>query len=284
MIVRAYAKINLGLRVLDKRPDGYHNIETVFHQIDLYDQLEILPGEDFDLTSSSQNIPTDASNLCVRAAELMQRHIGTRRGVSIRLTKFIPVGAGLGGGSSDAAAVLLTLNTFWNVGMTQEALMGLAATLGSDVPFFLVGGTALGTSRGEVLEPFALKMPYWIVTVTPSLHVSTAWAYSNLRQKGHRERRNLRTLVEQGMSEPRVLRDFVENDFEASVMEAFPEIRRVKDTLLARGALFAQMSGSGSSVYALFGEEAIALHALAEFRNSATCSMTAPMFRPSRSA
>ncbi len=282
MNLRAYAKINIGLRIVAKRSDGFHNIETVFHQIDLYDELAFEQAKDITLTTSSSHIPRDSRNLCVRAAETLREHIRCDTGVAINLAKQIPVGAGLGGGSSDAAAVLIALNRLWNAGLQQKELASLAAKLGSDIPFFIQGGTALGTSRGDVLEYFDLKLPYWILTVTPSIHVSTAWAYSNVRPHESKKIDNLRSAVEKGVTEPAKMSDTVTNDFEDSVFQSFPEIERIKDRLEASGALFAQMSGSGSSVFGFFSDEEAARKAMKGFGSPSTTSLTQPGFRPNR--
>ncbi len=280
MNVRAYAKINIGLRVLEKRPDGYHNIETVFHQIDLYDELVFAPADVITLTTTSSEIPTDSNNLCVRAAETLQRYTRTKKGVAIALKKNIPVGAGLGGGSSDAASVLVVLNRLWKTGLVQEELSSLAATLGSDVPFFVRGGTAVGTSRGELLDYFRLEFPFVIVTVTPPIHISTAWAYSHVKPRATNPTESLRSIVERGLMNPSGMAAAISNDFEESVFEAHPQIRRMKDTLMSSGALFALMSGSGSSVFGLFRDIDSARTATGRFVPPATVSLTPPNFQP----
>jgi len=280
MNFRAYGKINIGLRILRKRPDGFHDIETIFHQIDLYDELSIVPSESVMLTSTSTDVPGDSTNLCVRAAQLFLQKTGLRQGIEIRLKKQIPVGAGFGGGSSDAASVLIALNKFWNVGMQPLELESIASQLGSDVPFFLRGGTAAGSSRGEVLEHFDLNMPFWILTATPSIHVSTAWAYSNVRLEDHTKDKPLRSLVQEGMANPVEMRLKIKNDFEELVFRTYPEIRRLKLQLESAGAVFAQLSGSGSSVFGLF-QDGVAAKTLGEGL-AATCktSLTAPDFKP----
>ncbi len=280
MNVRAYAKINIGLRILEKRPDGYHNIETVFHQIDLYDELALAPADAITLTTTSSEIPSDSNNLCVRAAETLQRYTRTTKGVTISLKKNIPVGAGLGGGSSDAASVLVLLNRLWKTGLVQEELSSLAATLGSDVPFFIRGGTAVGTSRGEVLDHFRLEFPFAIVTVTPPIHVSTAWAYAHVKPRTTRPTEDLRSIVEQGMLNPPAMAAGITNDFEESVFEAHPQIRRLKETLSSSGALVAQMSGSGSSVFGLFRDTDTARTVMEKFAPPITVSLTPPNFHP----
>jgi len=281
MILRAYAKINIGLRILRKRSDGYHDIETVFHQIDLWDELTFERAETVVLTTSSPEIPHDSSNLCVRAAQLFLEQAGHKDGVAIVLRKQIPVGAGLGGGSSDAASVLIALDKLWNSGLSHSDLQSLASQLGSDIPFFIQGGTAVGTSRGEVLEHFDLSIPYWIVTATPRVNVLTSWAYSNITVKEPAQSKPLRTLVQDCMANPGGIQTHIHNDFEELVFRTHPEIRQLKDSLTSAGAIFAQLSGSGSSVYGLFEIEAAARSATAKLATTCTTSITAPNFRPS---
>ena len=282
MNLRAYAKINIGLRILGKRSDGYHNLETIFHQIDLYDELELEPSQTVTLTTLSSTVPMDATNLCVRAAQAIRDRTGRADGIHIHLTKRIPVGAGLGGGSSDAAAVLVALDRLWQIGMTSTELESLGAALGSDVPFFVRGGSAVGTSRGESLEHFEPNIPYWILTVTPPVHVSTAWAYSNLKVNKRTADSPLRQFVEQNLSNPEKFRTGIANDFEDLVCRTFPEIRQIKDQLDAAGAVFNQLSGSGSSMYAFFKDKETAQTAAASYSSSYALSLTAPGFRPAQ--
>ena len=150
--LHAFAKINLGLLVLGKRTDGYHNIETIFTEIAWHDVVELIPSSGISMECTLPALPADASNLCIKAASLLRQWTNHDQGVHIRLVKNIPIGSGLGGGSSDAAAVLVGLNEFWELGLPTNELERLAATLGSDVPFFVRGGTALATGRGELLE------------------------------------------------------------------------------------------------------------------------------------
>ena len=180
MKLRAYAKINIGLNILGKRSDGYHDLETIFHEIDCFDEIEFEQHDKVAMTADSILVPIDESNLCLSAANLLQKEKHVRPGVMIHLKKNIPIGAGLGGGSSDAAAVLCGLNHFWKLKLSNNQLRTLAAQIGSDVPFFIDGGTAYATGRGEILESFSLVLPFWIAVVTPLIRISTAWAYNHL--------------------------------------------------------------------------------------------------------
>lgn len=281
MTLRAYAKINLGLQILGKRPDGYHDIETIFHQIDLYDEIDIVHNESgVHFTTDSPNVPADALNLCVRAATILHDLTGAQGGVEITLRKRIPIGAGLGGGSTDAATVLKGICKLWDLDISLQELHLLSSGLGSDVPFFLDGGTAYATGRGEKLEPLNLSMPYWIVVVTPPVHISTVWAYTNFVLNPHLRRENIKAVVTDGLREPRMLVNKLRNDFEPLVFQQYPEIMRVKELLAKGGADFALMSGSGSSVFGLFSNEPYAKEIIEQLAAHYTVSLTKPHFKP----
>lgn len=249
-MLRAYAKINLGLLVLEKRPDEYHTIETVFHRIDVYDELRFDSSPDLGISTTSNEIPSDAGNICYRAALLLRQHLKVPEGVEISLKKQIPVGAGLGGGSADAATVLRELPKFWNRIVPESDLRALALRLGSDVPYFMGSGSALARGRGELLDYFHIDIPFTILLCYPNIHLSTAWAYRNVRPR--KRTSDLKTLLREGMKAPHTLMNSLVNDFEPVVFEAYPVVNHVKETMLGGGAQFALMSGSGSSVFGLF--------------------------------
>ena len=279
----AYAKINLGLRVLERRPDGFHNIETIFHRIALSDRLTFEPADDIQVVSSDAAAPGDQTNLCYRAALLLRELTGSRSGVRITLEKQIPVGAGLGGGSSDAATVLKHLPRFWQTTVDPARMLGAALRLGSDVPFFLRNQSAHALGRGEILEYFPLTLPYTILLCSPAIPVSTAWAYSQItpRPAGKTEGKDLKGILMQGIAQPDVLRAELVNDFEPAVFAAHPEIAAVKKTILDAGALFALMSGSGSSFYGLFSDASSASRTAAGFQKQGyRVSLTPPGFHP----
>ncbi len=281
MNIRAYAKINIGLHVLGKRPDGYHNIETVFRLIDLYDELEFVQDDEgIAFSSNTPLLANDNTNLCIRAANLLRDLTGIHMGVEITLKKRIPLGAGLGGGSSDAAAVLKGLTKLWTLDISNEELQTISSTLGSDVPFFFTSQTAYATGRGERLTPFTVQMPYWILVVTPDIHVSTAWAYSNVRLQQSQNRADLQGLLETAIDKPAILRANLANDFEECVFTEFGEIAKLKEALLKEGAEVALMSGSGSSVFGFFSSEAKAKHLRSELSSRHFVSMTEPQFKP----
>ncbi len=280
-MARAYAKINLGLRVLEKRPDGYHNIETVFHRIDLYDELALSPSETINMVSSSPDTPGDESNICYKAARLLQEHVKSDAGVRIALTKKIPVGAGLGGGSSDAAMVLRQLPALWGCTVDEDVLSSIALQLGSDVPFFLGTMSALGRCRGEQLEYFDLAVPYAILLCNPNIHVATSWAYQHIRPHTTDERTSLREIVMEGMQKPDILTEHLHNDFEEQVFREYPEVSAVKELMLQRGSVFASMSGSGSSVYGFFASADAAMSVKMQLdAKGYRTFLTPPHFRP----
>lgn len=245
MEVRSYAKINWSLRVIGKRDDGFHDLETIFQTVSLHDTLTFRESERLEITCSDPSIPTDERNLVARAA----RALGVER-VAIHIEKRIPAGGGLGGGSSNAATTLVTLAKMFRIDTPLESL---ALELGSDVPFFLMGGTAYATGRGEVLRqlPDVGAMP--LLLVLPELHVSTAEAFASLT----------RFSRPAGMR-PFDFRDFV-NDFEEPVFARHPELRDYKQRLRDAGAVWAGMSGSGSTVAGAFRSERERDAAIARF-------------------
>lgn len=278
MKFRAYAKINIGLFIFGKRTDGYHDLETVFHEIDLYDELELEPHDELTMTADSILVPIDESNLCLRAAQLLQKEHNVRQGVSINLKKNIPIAAGLGGGSSDAASVLLGLNELWHLKLKKNKLEKLAAELGSDIPFFIDGGTAFATGRGEILKHFELNIPYWIVLVTPARFVSTTWAYNSIKNYRNGKGTGWQNVLTEHIQNPKKLVTAVQNDFEPSVFKAHPEILHTKEKLQNSGAVFSLMSGSGSSVFGFFKDVKRAQQVVKEFPPTYVVSITEPNF------
>jgi len=266
VIVRAHAKINLDLRVLGPRADGYHELRTVFQSIALHDVIECLPREGpLAIECDAAGVPLDGSNLVWRAADALWRALrrpGPARDVVIRLHKNIPLQAGLGGGSADAAAALLALSRLWNVPLRPAQLTDVAATLGADVPFFLSGGTALGLGRGDEVYPLADLPRHWIVLLVPGFGVSTADAYNWYdserdlsRGGGAREAQHV-----PGPWPSRAAQMI--NDLEAPIARHHPEIDQMRTALRRAGALAAAMSGSGSAVFGLFQKHREALAAV----------------------
>lgn len=250
MISFPNGKINLGLHVLEKRTDGFHNIETVFYPIPWTDALEIIPssGKETEIKTSGLRVyGTRDKNLCLRAAQLLHN----LPPVSIHLHKTIPVGAGLGGGSSDAAHTLLLLNRICKLGLDSASLEKHAASLGSDCAFFIQNKPAFASGRGERIEPISLKLKsYFAVVVKPRVHIRTAVAYDGIRPL--KKRTGLKEIIGKPVEQ---WKDTLVNDFEQSIFELYPGIRNIKKKLYNNGAVYASMSGSGSSVYGLFREE-----------------------------
>jgi 4-diphosphocytidyl-2-C-methyl-D-erythritol kinase len=254
--VRAHAKINLDLRVLGRRPDGFHELRTVFQAISLHGTLECIPREGpFAIECSAAAVPLDSTNLIWRAADALWRALrrrGPARDMVVRLEKRIPLQAGLGGGSADAAAALVGLAHGWRVPMRPAQLTDIAAGLGADVPFFLTGGTALGLGRGDEIYPLADLPRHWIVLLLPGFGVSTGEAFGWY----HAERELARgPIVREPQHVPgpwpsRAAQMI--NDLEAPIARHHPEIDQMKAALRRSGALAAAMSGSGSAVFGLF--------------------------------
>ena len=281
MVRRAYAKINLGLRVLRKREDNFHDLETIFHRVNLYDDLGIEgSAASISITGEGLAVPQDEKNLCWKAVEVLRTEIGELRGAKIHLTKRIPIGAGLGGGSSDAAAVLTALPQIWNTPVDAATLARVGLSLGSDVPFFLHNRSAYAEGRGERLKFVSLSLPYWILVVTPDIHISTAWAFGRLSDRRPVNTR-LRKLYDGATCTVAAVSSLMENDFEGIVFPAYPEIAGIKQELMTRGAAYALLSGSGSSVFGLFNKEAETRRAEEHFQQHYSVSLTPPHFIPS---
>ena len=277
---RAFAKINLGLRVLDRRPDGFHELRTVFQTVSLADRVSVdwKPARrtHIELVCSELAL-AGADNLAWRAAEALLAETGARGRVSIRIDKRIPSGAGLGGGSSDAAATLCALARMVDPAPSAGALQRIAASLGSDIPFFLLGGRALGIGRGEEVYALPETSRQWFVLVTPAVHVSTVEAYRHLAASRaaltHARKGFILNVFCAGIRAPLGTgadesESAFTNDFEGVVFRKFPELRQVKKRLLRVGAKQALMSGSGSALFGVFEDRSAAQRAHAELRTS----------------
>jgi 4-diphosphocytidyl-2-C-methyl-D-erythritol kinase len=255
--VLAPAKVNLHLRVLRRRSDGYHDLDTLFQAIDLADEIAVeLRPEGIELDVQGADLGPAADNLAYRAAERLAACVGYEGGIAVRLTKRIPAGAGLGGGSSDAAAVLRCFSELLDIHRDDRRVREAAEQLGSDVPFFLSGSTlARGRGRGEILDPMSSLPTADLVLISPPVHVSTAKAYAALSES----RRGASAEAASSVPSPRSWDDVAAqavNDFQPIVGAAHPEIGTALDALEVGGARFALMSGSGSSVFGLFGSRA----------------------------
>lgn len=253
----SFAKINWTLHVLGKRKDGFHELFTVFQTVSLCDILHFAESETLELTCENVAIPTDGRNLIVKAARALREKTGARIGASIHLEKRIPSPGGLGGGSSNAVSALVGLMHLWGIALEDRLLNEIASELGSDMAFFLQGGTAIGTGRGEMIEHIDDRDATEMLIVTPDVNVSTRAAFRDL---------NAPTLTNADLDRilPVCRKDadsfdphhsVLTNDFERSVFSAYPEIERVKTSLIELGAQNAAMSGSGASVFAVFDKK-----------------------------
>lgn len=264
--VRAHAKINLDLRILGIRPDGYHELRTVFQSVSLHDVVscELRPGP-FTLECDVPGVPLDRSNLVWKAAQALWRSLrrtGEVEGAVVRIRKQIPMQAGLGGGSADAAAALVALARLWKVPVRPSQLTDVAGTIGADVPFFLSGGTALALGRGDEIYPLVDLSRHWVVLLTPRFGVSTVEAYG--WYDADRAAGTLAAPEPQFVPGPWPSRSAqMVNDLEPPVAQRHPEIVEIRALLTRAGAVAASMSGSGSSVFGLFQRRAAALKAVA---------------------
>ena len=250
MIVFPNAKINIGLNIVERRPDGYHNIETVFYPIPLCDALEIVPAQEGDATLTCYGNAIDCpveKNLVMKAYRLMQQQYQLPP-VDIFLYKHIPDGAGLGGGSSDAAFTLTTLNEMFELGLSREQLAAMAASLGADCPFFIYNTPMMATGIGDVLSPIDVDIKrFTLLLIKPDVSVPTKAAYAQVTP--HPALVPIPAILEQ---EPQLWLDTLVNDFEPSVFAQYPELAHIKQSLYDAGAIYAAMSGSGSSIFGIF--------------------------------
>lgn len=265
----AFAKINLFLRVLGKRTDGFHELCTAFQTVSLQDKITFEIADDLVLKSNDDLVPTDESNLIIKAGNLLLKKLKTKKGARIHLEKQIPFPGGLGGGSSNAAIALLGLSTIWGLDISFEELCEIGSQIGSDVPFFLYGGTALGKGRGTEISNVDDFEANHILILTPNIQISTAKAYEDL---------NVQDLTSSdSKSILKICRDETErvesghlnfiNDFEESVFKIEPRIKLIKEKLLDFGANVALLSGSGASVFAVFDNEEKQQVALSAFKS-----------------
>lgn len=257
MIVFPNCKINLGLHILRKRADGFHDLETVFYPISLQDALEVIQN-----SSSSPDIQFNASglkiessteeNICFKAYRLLKKDFPELPSVKMHLHKVIPSGAGLGGGSSDGAFTLTLLNKKFNLGLTEEQLIRYALQLGSDCPFFIKNKSCYATGRGEKLEEIELNLSrYKIVLIYPGIHINTGKAFSKITPS--EQRTSIKEIIKKPVKE---WKEVLKNDFEETVFAEYPEIKMIKEKIYQQGAVYASMSGSGSTVYGLIEKNA----------------------------
>lgn len=268
--LKAHAKINLSLDVLGKREDGYHTLKMIMQAIQLHDTItvhEIPTG--VEIMCEAPYVPNNSSNIAYKAAEAMLQKYGLRAGVRVEVSKRIPVAAGLAGGSTDAAAVLKGINTLFGLGIDPAELMQLGKTIGADVPYCIMGGTALAEGIGEELTPLAAPVNIPVVLVKPRIGVSTVWVYKNYKSEKVKERPDSQILVSALKSgDTRTMAANMKNVLESVTQEKYPVIATIKSELIRLGALGSMMSGSGPTVFGVFEDEEKAEYAFNKMRNS----------------
>jgi 4-diphosphocytidyl-2-C-methyl-D-erythritol kinase len=270
MVTFPNCKINLGLNITNKRGDGYHDIETAFYPVQAKDALEVV--EEKNIQPSMLNVQFSMSglkiegdqknNLCLKAYDLLKKDFPKLPAVQMHLHKAIPMGAGLGGGSADGAFTLQLLNKKFELNIAEKQLINYALKLGSDCPFFILNKPCFATGRGEILEQTGLDLSeYKILIVHPAIHISTAWAFSQLSgSRQTREPDNYKKVKEVILQPIETWKDELMNDFENPVFAKYPEIKIIKDKLYDAGAIYASMSGSGSAFYGIFnGKEILSI-------------------------
>lgn len=245
------AKINIGLNIVGKRPDGYHELETIMVPVPIFDILEMIPGTSFEWRQSGILIDgKENDNLCIKAFRLMQSRYGIGN-VYMHLRKQIPTGAGLGGGSADASFVIKGLNDLFQLNISIDEQKAIAGDLGSDCPFFVENTSQLATGRGEILQKTAIDLKgYYIVIIKPAVHVNTAQAYSGVHISGDKGK-----LEEHSKLPVNEWKHHIKNDFERHIFQLHPQLQSIKNMLYDKGAVYASMSGSGSAMYGLFSEQ-----------------------------
>ena len=253
----SFAKINLHLQVVGRREDGFHDLCTVFQTISLHDTLSFSEDAEVRMSCNDERVPVDDRNLVMRAANMLRELYHVDSGVSIHLEKLIPAPGGLGGGSSNAAITLLALRKLWDLDADFAEVRRLTESLGSDVPFFLYGGTSLGMGRGEIVEPISEFCEKTMLIVTPNVSVATREAFKRLKLRSLTKQESKRKLqiCRFDLESADFKYTSFKNDFETTVFAIYPEVERVKNTVLDLGAERAMLSGSGGSVFAIFDKE-----------------------------
>ncbi|MEO6818457.1 MAG: 4-(cytidine 5'-diphospho)-2-C-methyl-D-erythritol kinase [Ginsengibacter sp.] len=248
MVIFPNCKINLGLNVIRKRPDGYHDIETIFYPIPITDVLEIITSDETHIHITGLPIDFFGDNICIRAYDLLKKDYPDLPKINIHLHKVIPIGAGLGGGSSNGISTLLLLNSKYNLQIPVERLYDYALELGSDCPFFILNKPAFASGRGENLEEIQLSLSgYQMLIVNPGIHINTKDLFQQIKPK--EVSRSIKEIIQLPIDE---WKDNLDNDFEKVVFEKHAAIKNIKDQMYAKGAIYALMTGTGSSVFGIF--------------------------------
>jgi 4-diphosphocytidyl-2-C-methyl-D-erythritol kinase len=268
--LHAHAKINLGLRIIGTLPDGYHAIHSLF--LPIYDLFDTLTFENHDtdiifISNDELNIPME-QNLIVKSAHLMRKHFGIQKGAIIHLDKVIPSGAGLGGGSSDAAATFRGLTKLWEITTDIPTLSELGLSLGSDIPFFFHDSPAIVEGKGEIITPISCDLYAWLLFIFPGIHINTGWAYSQIQEYSDYETIDLKSAIQNGSIN--LQSEELVNDFEKPIHAIHPILNDIKLQLISSGAIVSLMSGSGSTMYGIFSEESTAQSAKCAFEQFQT--------------
>jgi 4-diphosphocytidyl-2-C-methyl-D-erythritol kinase len=253
LVVKSPAKINIGLNIINKRNDGFHDLETIFYPINLFDEIRFTKSNEFSFYSNDENLNNERSNLIIKAKESLEKHFNIQLPVKVFLDKHIPIGAGLGGGSSNAASTLLALTKLFNLEIDSEAIGKLALNLGSDVPFFINPFPSFAESRGEILSSMKLKLDKYLVIVNPGIHIATKWAFGLIKPNQPEE--SLKAFIDKNEISIDEVMKIASNDFEKIVFEHFPEIKEIKAKMFYFGANYSMMTGTGSTVWAMFDDE-----------------------------
>ena len=266
---KAYAKINLCLRVLGKRPDGYHDIFSLMQAIDLCDDISFkrIDEEAIKIKCNDPDVPTGDDNLIARAFLAMKRKYSLSGGLDVRLHKRIPAGAGLGGGSSDCAAAIRAVDEIFQLSLTSSEMVQIGASLGSDVPFFFSSGSAVVTGRGDIVRNIKLPLSYFILLVVPKIHISTKAIYSKLKMNLTKKSSANRLKLYQDKIDMAKMKGLAGNDFQDIVFHGYPEVRKVKDSLSGWGLTNISISGTGSAVFAVAPKKEIEGCAIPELKN-----------------
>jgi 4-diphosphocytidyl-2-C-methyl-D-erythritol kinase len=247
-------KINLGLRIIGKREDGFHNLETCFYPLSIKDVLEIIQSTESKINFQSSGLAIDGDtndNLCVKAYHLLKKDFPQLPTIHMQLHKNIPMGAGLGGGSADGAFTLKLLNDKFHLQLSTHQLIEYALQLGSDCPFFILNQPCIATSRGEVMTPLQLDLSnYQIMIINSGIYISTAWAFKNILPRT--QKKSIQTIIQQPIE---TWKEELHNDFELPVMKTYPSLQTIKEQLYSTGAIYAAMSGSGSTFYGIYTKE-----------------------------
>jgi 4-diphosphocytidyl-2-C-methyl-D-erythritol kinase len=247
--------VNLRLVVLGKREDDYHDLQTIMQMIDLYDEVEILKeiDEEISLYCKGEGVPGGKENLAYRAAQVFMKRVKKNFGVKISIHKRIPKASGLGGGSSNAASVIMGLNKLFDLNLSNEEMRGIGKEIGADAPFFIFQKTAIVTGIGEILKEIEDFPKFWFVLVNPGFEVSTAWAYKSLNLR--LTKKVINTSINELINQPYRLDKLFYNDLEKVVIRKYPVIQKMKDVLILNGAKASLMSGSGPTVFGIFSKE-----------------------------